>query len=364
MKTIKTLKTTLSALAVAAGLFASAGANASYTITEIKNFPGGTSNVPESINKYDQVSGIAWTTSGNTGFFWQQGTMTNIGTAYSGGSVAYGINDSGQVVFDYQDAMIWKNGTLTDLGTLGGSSSSGRGINNNGQVVGYAYNASGAQHAFIDQNGVMTDLGTLGGTSSQAFGINNNGQVVGEAYTTSNAQHAFIDQNGVMTDLGTLGGTGSLAYGINNNGQVVGYANNASGAQHAFIDQNGTMTDLGTLGGANSFAIAINDNRQVVGWADNAAGAQRAFIDQNGVMTDLNSLLPTGSGWVLQNATAININGDIVGNGTLNGVSTAFLLSASTLSTTSTVPEPGSIALLALGTTGLIGVRRKSKTRD
>ena len=53
----------------------------------------------------------------------------------------------------------------------------------------------------------------------------------------------------------------------------------------------------------------------------------RAFLWQGGVMTDLNTWLPTNSGWVLTEARAINALGQIVGAGTNNGQTRAFLLS-------------------------------------
>ena len=61
---------------------------------------------------------------------------------------------------------------MTDLGTLGGSVSVAYGINNGGQIVGESKIASGAFHAVLWENGTMTDLGTLGGPNSVAFGIN------------------------------------------------------------------------------------------------------------------------------------------------------------------------------------------------
>ena len=70
---------------------------------------------------------------------------------------------------------------MTDLGTLGGDYSIAYGINDMGQVVGESTTDNGQTHAFITgPDGVgMTDLGTLGGDYSLAFGINDAGQVVG-----------------------------------------------------------------------------------------------------------------------------------------------------------------------------------------
>ena len=70
-----------------------------------------------------------------------------------------------------------------------------------------------------------------------------------------------------------------------------------------------TCQDLGTLGGANSEAAAINDWSQVVGVSDMPGGGTHAFLYQNGTMTDLNSILPAGSGWVLESAKAFILRG-------------------------------------------------------
>jgi probable HAF family extracellular repeat protein len=86
---------------------------------------------------------------------------------------------------------------MTDLGTLGGTDSVAFGINDRGQVAGYAFgpagsNPAGFVHAFLWLGGTTTDLGTLGGTYSVANGINDRGQVVGVSSTASGLEHAFL----------------------------------------------------------------------------------------------------------------------------------------------------------------------------
>ena len=66
----------------------------------------------------------------------------------------------------------------------------------------------------------------------------------------------------------------------------------------------------------------------VVGTAQNAAGQPRAFLWRNGEMTDLNTLIPAGTGWVLESAAGVSEGGQIVGYGTLSGKRRAFLLYA------------------------------------
>src|SRR5438067_1199865 len=180
--------------------------------------------------------------------------------------------------------------SVIDLGSLG-SSCSAKAVNGAGQVVGYSYLANGQYRAFLWQNGIMSDLGTLGGTSSSATDINDSGVIVGRSLTaeSTDAQivaHAFVLQSGVMTDLGTLGGTISYARGINNHGQIVGYSMTADGGYHGVL------------------------------W-------------EGGAIYDLNGLLPANSGWEISGfeTDAINDNGQIVGQGTINGHQHAFRLS-------------------------------------
>ena len=58
------------------------------------------------------------------------------------------------------------------------------------------------------------------------------------------------------------------------------------------------------------------------------------FLYSNGTIQMLTSLIPTATGWTNLNATGINDQGQIVGQGTINGQQHAFLM-------TPGVPEPG-----------------------
>ena len=206
------------------------------------------------------------------------------------------INDAGQVAGTQNPtnpqsgqtrAMLYTPGVgVQNLGTLGGTISIAYALNELGQVVGYSTTATGAVHAFLWTPDVgMQDLGTLGGgTSSIARGINDRGEVVGQSKLPridprEPQTHAFLwTPAGGMQDLGALGGglTSSIAFDINNAGQVVGRSYSADQIispptdpeflSRAFLWSPGQgMQDLGALSGGHAVAYAINDAGQVVG---------------------------------------------------------------------------------------------------
>jgi probable HAF family extracellular repeat protein len=330
----------------------SASAATNYAITDLGTLFGG-SDQAYGINADGLVAGI----SGSRAVLYGGGTVTNLGTLPGGTtSVGLGINNAGQVI-GYSNTsgatrgFIYTGGVMTSLGSLTGGSSFAYGINDSSQVVGGSVAANGSLHAVLyGAGGAPTDIGTLGGVESFARAINNSGQITGSSTISpsgGSSTHAFLYSGGVMTDLGTLfGGAGnSIGYDINASGQVVGRSGNA------FLYGGGVMTDLGILSGGtggSSAAYGINDSGQVVGASyltglapDPFHPQPIAFMYENGVMSNLNSLITPGSGWFLQEARDINVNGQIVGWGVIGGQTHAFLLTP--------VPEPESYVLFLAG---------------
>jgi len=219
---------------------------------------------------------------------------------------------------------------LTNLGTLGGTWSAAYDARNE-FIVGAAKTAGDARmRAFQYVGGTMTAVPVDLGGDSVAKGVTSGGDIVGYACAATNACRPFLFSAGVATLLEPSGRTG-VANAINDDLEIAGSLTvDGSSALHAFYYANGSLTDLGTLGGATSEGLAINDKGEVVGTSQTAGGEPRAFLWRDGVMTDLNTLLPAGSGWVLESATSISYAGQIVGNGTLNGMSQGFLLTPPT----------------------------------
>jgi probable HAF family extracellular repeat protein len=250
------------------------------------------------------------TISSQHAFLWSSAQgLANIGT----NDAASGINAAGEVsgTISSSVAGLW-NGSWTKLGTLGGSPSSGAGINNYGQVAGYSWTSSGLEHAFLwtpatpgGTKGSMVDLGTFGGPNSWATAVNGQGYVIGQAQDIGNCDHPFLwrpaaanGTTGTLIDLNPL--ACDVVRGINNSAVVAGAAESSTGGRypdgalyHAVLWQPGTN---------GSYAVS-----------------------------DLNSLIPTGTGWVLSSADAINDRGQIVVEATQNGSTYyALLLTPST----------------------------------
>lgn len=174
----------------------------------------------------------------------------------------------------------------------------------------------------------MASLGTLGGNSSRAWAINNAGAIVGLARNSSGISHAFLWQRGTMQDLGSLAGESgfSEAFSLNAAGAVVGRSAIPEGGQRAFLWWRGEMRNLGTVNELRfSRANAINNSRTIVGTASRFEGfSGTAVVWLEGQIHDLNTLV-SAPGWVLTRGEGINDAGEIVGFGTLNGQTRAFL---------------------------------------
>ncbi|HLY17862.1 MAG TPA: hypothetical protein VKR61_11605 [Bryobacteraceae bacterium] len=303
-------------------------------------------------------------------------------------SQANGLNDLGEAAVGSETANTDPNGEdfcaygthhqcrgaigrprgLTPLQLLaGGNNATAIDLNNQGQIVGLAENGTSDPTCVTGgtafqvlrfeavrwgPDGRIQELPPLpGDTVGWATGINAWGEAVGSSGLCSNtayltpfgpfAPHAVLwDRNGFPTDLGHLEGTPAgiynVATSINDRGDVVGWAcvgpdtNPATCIEHAFLWTRETgMQDLGLYPGsiANGppCCHTINNRGQVVGTAIDANFNETALVWQGKVPVDLNTLIPPNSGWRLECAQGVNDAGEIVGFGTMNGSTHAFL---------------------------------------
>jgi probable HAF family extracellular repeat protein len=311
-----------------------------YGLTPIGQL-GGTQSAPYDLTQFAQViAGRAQTTSGAYHAFAEGfAGRIDIGTLGGRDSTAFGASFS-TVVGQAQTAsgpyhafsfdLFTK--VMTDLGTLGGTWSAAYDAEFN-IVVGASRIAGDARmRAFQHLNGTMMALPMDLGGDSVARGVNQQNDIVGYACTAGNTScRPFLYSSGVTTLLGPANRNG-VANRINSNGDVVGslFTATATTNTRAFVYRNGVLTELATLGGASSDARGLNEHGDIVGTAQNAAGQPRAVLWRNGQIIDLNTLIPSGTGWVLESAAGISDGGQIAGYGTLNGRRRAFLLTPPT----------------------------------
>jgi probable HAF family extracellular repeat protein len=295
--------------------------------------------------------------------FAQQYTVTDLGMR-----TAWAINGRGQAigtssVEGQTHAFIWTDGTLQDLGLPPGANSCvPRGINDRGEVVGtcFGYGTFLRQPFLWTAEYGITALPFLIGdyAYADATGINSDGHIVG---WRGAGPDAFLYRHGRVEDLGR----GAEAFGINDQDQVVGigargvvvwdddgphvidgdrFSNGSAISEfgivageslrggplrHAVLWTPYGVSDLGTLPeGTSSAAFAISGDL-IVGGSYADPHWAHAFLYDNqgpGYAVDLNDLVPPDSDWLLSVAFGINAAGQIVGNGTVNGESRAFLL--------------------------------------
>jgi probable HAF family extracellular repeat protein len=379
--------------------WAKGAAPPTYTFTDLGTLPGNSSTTYFStgLNSSGQVCGWA---SGNRPFLWTPTTpngtggsmfdLGNLPTATS--SLANGINDYGQVVgrsdaTDRWRAFLWTpsspgatTGSMTDISKATGSGDEANSINASGQVAGETSGGS-AESLWKPTTpngttGSMTFPGTLPGTEESFPGkINTRGQIPGSSYgfPTDNLYHANLwspttpnGTSGSMIDLADLpgGSNQSFAVSVNDAGKVVGSGTTAT-AQHATIwipttpnGTTGSLTDLQSLVSSSNDSAArdINSLDQIVGWSEVSNNVNRATLWTDTGPMDLNLLLSGANvGWVLTSANDINDLGQIVCDAKFGNVQHAILLTPTSL------PEPGTMGILALGVFALR--RRRVQSR-
>jgi probable HAF family extracellular repeat protein len=220
----------------ASGPFTSFLWQAGTPIAEIGSFRA------NGINNVGQV--VGYSDAHNLGVVWQAGDITVLdppedhdGYRFTG-TAANGANDIGQVVggarfwaydpypYTYQSlhACVWNHGVVVDLDPITGrnEASVAWGVNDGGQIVGHKNNIA---HLWNGGPGGIS-LGALSGdTQSFAYAINNHGQIVGQSGGTATA---VLWEGGIIYDLNSQVICGdewvhlAAAKDVNDEGQIVG----------------------------------------------------------------------------------------------------------------------------------------------
>lgn len=219
---------------------------------------------------------------------------------------AVSINNNGQIVGASDNATLSLRATLfdptgdgnnIDLGARDDSDSIAWSINDSGQIVGEAFSY---RATLFDPTGDVNNinLGTLPNfDKSCASSINNSGQIVGCAYTLigdGESRATFFDStgNGNNIDLNTLidpntGWTLEWAASINDNGWIVGSGKNPDGNTRAFLLIPINTAPVAVAGPNQTFYICSDDELADV------------TLDGSGSYDDDNDLLDYYWSWII-----------------------------------------------------------------
>jgi PEP-CTERM motif len=282
---------------------------------------------------------------------------------------ALGINNAGTVV-GYGNATTFNGFELTLPSTFTRQNVPGAdggtqvvGISGAGTTVGFSI-TGGVTSGFVQNGGTFTTVDRPGTAFNQLLGINQAGTVAAGYSSTDptgmTLQKALTVSGGpmftspVFTDINALlpANFNSQATGVNNAGTVVGfYQYDAVGDFSAFVDVGGAITSLLFPGSISTQALGINDMGNIVGDYFDAHGNMFGFLDVGGSFTTLD---PFSS--MAVTANGINDGGRIVGFFVDANDNTIGFISSS-------VPEPGTWAMMLLGFAGLGFAFRKSRRK-
>lgn len=186
-----------------------------------------------------------------------------------------------------------------------------------------------APHHFKE---VKLPAGAPSSSTTEAAAINDAGHIVGHSCQLPPGPPPYFpvdvaffwDGSGRADSLELLRGSESRARAINEADDVAGEAEVEpdDDTLHAVLWRGGRIIDLGTLGGRNSTAADLDDHGNVVGSSEIYLGSdtRHAFLWREGEMLDLNDLVPPTWPLALENARAMNDQGQIVCHLHLSGI--------------------------------------------
>ncbi|MBI4846839.1 MAG: PEP-CTERM sorting domain-containing protein [Candidatus Omnitrophica bacterium] len=140
---------------------------------------------------------------------------------------------------------------------------------------------------------------------------------------------------------------------VNNSGQIAGRGWDGISAYGACYWDNNEIVVIDPDPddySYSSMAVGINEKKQIIGLRD-YGDFRTAWIWENGEMKELIRL---DNERTLNYLSKINDLGQIIGGGTLNGESHAFLLTPAGI-----IPEPSSLLMFGLGMLGLLSRKNK-----
>jgi probable HAF family extracellular repeat protein len=236
--------------------------------------------------------------SGKIIIFDAPGAATTRTTSPFTGTVAYDINDLGQVVGSFNDAqglnhgfVRYADGRLKTIDAPGAGAGPGQGtvaygINIEGEVVGEYNDSNNVYHGFLrEPGGHLVTFDAPGAANGQLQGthasdINARGTILGIVVDRNNVFHGYLRPRAGAFTLFNVTNAGSIvdtfpasSLGLNELGVSTGVYFSVNGEQHGYVRQKeGTITSFDPPGSTETVPESINLEGAITG----------TFVDVNG----------------------------------------------------------------------------------
>ncbi|MGC2196634.1 MAG: hypothetical protein WA628_18315 [Terriglobales bacterium] len=275
-------------------ILAATAASAQFTYTSL-DFPGATLTTARGINSRGDIVGSCRLTPPRHAMLLRGGRFlplapsTLLGTDFS---EAYKTNDRGDVVGSYAGddnlfhGFVLHKGVVTTLDFPGATQTYAFGINESGAVVGEwdVLDAQGnllAYHGYTWKDGTFSEVNFPGSADTALIGINAEGDYVGiwDSDITSPNGHGFVCSKQTCASFDVPGATLTQADDINDRGQIVGAFIDTNSAAHGFLKVRDSFTVLDYPGAVTTVPWGINSRGDIVGnHFDSVAAAPRGFL--------------------------------------------------------------------------------------
>jgi hypothetical protein len=234
------------------------------------------STLPAEINTSGMIVGNYITANGKENCFTSDGkTKTAFSNPDEKSTICGGINAHGDIVGYYPantnlggKAFLYTNGAFTAIKPPGSSGGAiAYGINDCGDIIGTYVDAGGAQHGFLRAGRKYTSFDAPGEAITLGISINNSGDFTVQSADSNGNEHSFINIAGAYTELLFPGATSTRVHQINNAGvAAMGWIDSSGNEQGGLYEsKSATYITVDVPNAAITGVEGINDSDTLVG---------------------------------------------------------------------------------------------------